>query len=202
MATAPIVIKRYPNRRFYARAASAYVSLAEIERMIRDGKTVEIRDSQTGEDLTRTVLTQIILERQPDKIALFPADMLHFIVRSNDAMAGFLRDYFRHSLTYLEYLQRHGPTPAPLSRPVHWVKAWLDGFNWPAAGAHDAAACEPPESAPAARRDDAAETNASHATPDPQRQELATRVERLEKRIRQLEAISGEGPAAREDRQA
>ncbi len=122
-----IQIKRYPNRRYYARNTSQYVSLKEIEELVQNGATVEIRDSQSGENLTRTVLTQIIMERQPDKMSLFPADMLHFIVRSNDAMSGFLRDYFHHSLTYLDYLQRHS-TATPFRQPMHWVKAWLDGI--------------------------------------------------------------------------
>jgi polyhydroxyalkanoate synthesis repressor PhaR len=128
MASDPIQIKRYPNRRYYARNTSNYVSLEEIEGMINSGETVEIRDSQTGEDLTRSVLTQIILERQPDKMALFPTDMLHFILRANDVMSDFLRDYFRHSLTYLSYLQRHSRATKTLTQPMHWVKAWLDGI--------------------------------------------------------------------------
>ena len=128
MADEAVQIKRYPNRRYYARSESKYVSLVEIEEMVKAGGRVEIRDSQTGEDLTRTVLTQIIMERQPEKMSLFPPDMLHFIVRSNDTMSDFLRDYFHHSLTYLKYLQRHSSV-APLHQPMHWVKAWLDGIS-------------------------------------------------------------------------
>ncbi|MCA9072692.1 MAG: polyhydroxyalkanoate synthesis regulator DNA-binding domain-containing protein, partial [Planctomycetaceae bacterium] len=73
----PIQIKRYPNRRYYARNTSQYVSLKDIEEMVQSGATVEIVDTQTGDDITRTVLTQIIMERQPEKMALFPSDMLH-----------------------------------------------------------------------------------------------------------------------------
>jgi polyhydroxyalkanoate synthesis repressor PhaR len=123
MATEPIQITRYPNRRFYARHESKYISLQEIEEIVRAGNRVEIRDSQTDEDLTGVVLTRIIMERQPEKMQLFPIDMLHFIVRSNDLMTDFLRDYFRHSLPYLEYLQRHGTTAArSLTKPIHWVR--------------------------------------------------------------------------------
>ena len=52
------------------------------------------------------------MERQPEKMLLFPTAMLHFILRSNDQMTDFLRDYFRHSLTYLDYLQRHSGSAA------------------------------------------------------------------------------------------
>ncbi len=168
MAETAIQIKRYPNRRYYARHTSQYVSLSEIEEMVQSGQTVEIRDSQSGEDLTRIVLTQIIVERQPEKMSLFPADMLHFIVRSNDAMSDFLRDYFRHSLTYLDYLQRHSAA-TPLTQPMHWVKAWLDGIS--------------PKPAPPAG------TTATEAAD----RQLEERVHQLEARIRELEAQS---PAA------
>lgn len=170
MTDNPIQIKRYPNRRYYARNTSKYVSLQEIEEMVKDGDSVEIRDSQTNEDLTRAVLTQIIMERQPEKMALFPTDMLHFILRSNDAMSDFLRDYFHHSLTYLNYLQRHTPSPSTLTQPMHWVKAWLDGIS-----------AKPQE----AGRQSASGGDAAA---------LAERVALLEARLRQIE--EKETPAA------
>jgi polyhydroxyalkanoate synthesis repressor PhaR len=165
MAGDPIQIKRYPNRRYYARNTSQYVSLQEIEDMVQAGETVEIRDSQSGDDLTRAVLTQIIMERQPEKMSLFPSDMLHFIVRSNDAMSDFLRDYFRHSLTYLDYLQRHSAA-TPLTQPMHWMKAWLDGF------------APKPHTEEKSRRDAPASAD----------DKLADRIHELEERLRQLEA--------------
>lgn len=165
MAGDPIQIKRYPNRRYYARNTSQYVSLREIEDMVQAGETVEIRDSQSGDDLTRAVLTQIIMERQPEKMSLFPSDMLHFIVRSNDAMSDFLRDYFRHSLTYLDYLQRHSAA-TPLIQPMHWMKAWLDGI------------APKPHAEEKVRRDAPASAD----------DKLADRIHELEERLRQLEA--------------
>jgi polyhydroxyalkanoate synthesis repressor PhaR len=165
MAGDPIQIKRYPNRRYYARSTSQYVSLQEIEDMVQGGETVEIRDSQSGDDLTRAVLTQIIMERQPEKMSLFPSDMLHFIVRSNDAMSDFLRDYFRHSLTYLDYLQRHSAA-TPLTQPMHWMKAWLDGI------------------APKPRVEEKVRRDATASSDD----QLADRIHELEERLRQLES--------------
>jgi polyhydroxyalkanoate synthesis repressor PhaR len=169
MADEPIQIKRYPNRRFYARNTSKYVSLPEIEEMIQQGHAIEVRDSQSGEEITRAVLAQIIMDRQPEKMALFPIDMLHYIVRSNDMMTDFLRDYFRHSLVYLEYLKKHGASPQGLANPMHWVKAWLDGFRPPKNGV---------------------ESSAETATPvtPPEEPALAARIEELEARIQQLEA--------------
>ena len=116
--------RRYPNRRFYDRSASKYISLEEIEKLVRSGRNVEIRDSQSDEDLTRSVLTKIIVDRNPEKMEMFPTAMLHFILRSNEMTSDFLRDYFRHALTYVEYLQQHST-----AAPVHWMKAWMDGIR-------------------------------------------------------------------------
>ena len=170
MPRAPIQITRYPNRRFYARNESKYISLQGIEDLVRAGETVEIRDSQTDDDLTRAVLTRIIMERQPEKMRLFPVDMLHGIVRANEMTTGFLRDYFRHALPYLEYLHRHGTAAMTLAQPMHWVKAWLDNFPVRQDNSQNAL---PASSAP-------------EAAPEPA--ELAARVAELEARIRQLES--------------
>lgn len=161
MSDEVIQIKRYPNRRFYARNTSKYVSLKEIEEFVQQGKTVEVSDSQTGESLTGAVLAQIIIDRQPDKILLFPVDMLHGIVRSNELVTDFLRDYFRHSLTYLDYLQRHGASAKALVNPMHWAKIWLDGFK---------------------------PFNGVSKEPTDQEEHLAQRIQKLEERIREMES--------------
>ncbi|MDV6030591.1 MAG: hypothetical protein F9B45_10905 [Phycisphaera sp. RhM] len=162
MTDHPILIKRYPNRRYYASHTSKYVSLRDIEEMVIDGHTVEIRDSQSGEDMTQAVLIQIIMERHPDKISLFPAEMLHFILRSNDLMSGFFGDYFRHSLSYLDYLRRHNPAATSLA-PMQWIKSWLDNVS----ATSKADPADPPSSESA---------------------QLALRVKQLEERIEQLES--------------
>jgi polyhydroxyalkanoate synthesis repressor PhaR len=162
MTDHPILIKRYPNRRYYASNTSKYVSLKDIEEMVQSGRTVEIRDSQSGEDMTQTVLIQIIIERHPERISLFPADMLHFILRSNDLTSGFFGDYFRHSLTYLEYLRRHNPAATSLA-PMQWIKSWLDNV----AATPNADQDKPPTSESA---------------------QLALRVKQLEERIEQLKS--------------
>ena len=130
--------------------------------MVQAGQTVEIRDSQSGEDLTQAVLIQIIMEQHPQKISLFPTDMLHFILRSNDLMTGFFGDYFRHSLTYLEYLRRHNPAAASPA-PMQWIKSWLDSVS----------------TSPKTDQED---------PPTSESAQLALRVKQLEERIEQLES--------------
>lgn len=170
-----IQIKRYPNRRFYDRNASKYISLEEIESLVRTGNKVEIRDSQSGEEITRSVLTRILLERQPEKMMLFPTDMLHFILRANQVSTSFLRDYFQHSLTYLDYLSQHGAAASNLVRPMHWIKAWLDNI------------------APQQLHDDEGDSTADisqeeHNGLEDKATRLAQRIEQLEQRIHQLES--------------
>src|SRR5262245_48844890 len=63
----PVLITRYPNRRLYDRSQTRYVTLPEIAELVRKGRTVTVRDSKTGEDLTRSILTQIILEHHPER---------------------------------------------------------------------------------------------------------------------------------------
>lgn len=171
MSKEHIRIKRYPNRRFYASHTSSYVSLSDIEQLIREGLTVEIVDSQSGEDLTRAVLVQIIAEQHPEKFAVFPKAMLHSILRANDVMVGFLQDYFRNSLAYLDYFQKHGSS-GPFDQPMHWMKAWLDG--WPRQPGDN------PEPKPTQNHD----TN--HATAA-NSQQLVERISQLEQRIMELE---------------
>ena len=101
----PAVIVRYPNRRLYDRSEGRYVTLQDVEEKVRRGLTVTVRDSKTGDDLTRAVLTQILLERHPERMALFPVSFLHLAIRANDAMLGLLTEYVRQSLAYAELLQ-------------------------------------------------------------------------------------------------
>jgi polyhydroxyalkanoate synthesis repressor PhaR len=167
MSTEPIRIKRYPNRRFYASHTSQYISLPEIERMIRDGATVEIVDNQTGRDLTHVVLMQIIAERYPDKIAMFPAAMLHSMLRTNETIIEFLQAYFANAAKYLEFLQQQG-TITSLEQPMQWMKAWLD--SWPT--------LQRAKSAP----------KSLHEFVGSGDQQIAERMARLEERIAELEA--------------
>jgi polyhydroxyalkanoate synthesis repressor PhaR len=56
------VIRKYPNRRLYDTSAGKYVNLEELASMVRNGKDIQVLDAKTGDDLTRVVLTQIIME--------------------------------------------------------------------------------------------------------------------------------------------
>ena len=132
MSTEPIQIRRYPNRRFYDRSRSCYITLGDIEDLVLEGRTVVVQDSRTGEDLTRQVLTQILLERHPEKIELFPAALLQGLLRANDLAMDLWRAHLQQALLILEGLQRPLTT---VNLPTPWLSALLPGWPGPMATA-------------------------------------------------------------------
>jgi polyhydroxyalkanoate synthesis repressor PhaR len=119
-----ISIKRYPNRRLYDRQARRYITLQDLEDLILGGKRIEVRDSKSGEDLTRSILTQILLERHPEKMEMFPVAMLHGMLQTNDLMLDFLRSYLRHSLAIFEQMQQPAHL-SPFVATMEWMRAML-----------------------------------------------------------------------------
>jgi polyhydroxyalkanoate synthesis repressor PhaR len=119
-----ISIKRYPNRRLYDSQARRYVTLHDIENLVLQGKQIEVRDSKTGEDLTRVLLAQILIEQYPEKMEMFPVAMLHGMLRADDLMLGFLRTYLTQSLTLLENLQ-HAAHLSTFLQPMGWMSAFV-----------------------------------------------------------------------------
>jgi polyhydroxyalkanoate synthesis repressor PhaR len=89
-----VVIKKYENRRLYDTAASRYVNLEDVARIVRDGVDVEVVDARSGEDLTRVILTQVIMEDAKGHESGLPLDLLRkLIVASDRATHEFLTWY-------------------------------------------------------------------------------------------------------------
>jgi polyhydroxyalkanoate synthesis repressor PhaR len=85
----PVIIKKYPNRRLYDTSSGRYVNLEDAATMIRQGTDVQVLDARTGEDLTRVVLTQIIVEDVRGGPAGLPLDLLRYLVMTTDrALSG------------------------------------------------------------------------------------------------------------------
>jgi polyhydroxyalkanoate synthesis repressor PhaR len=76
----PVVIKKYANRRLYNTATSSYVTLDDLAKLIKDGGDFIARDAKTGEDLTRSVLTQIIVEQEQKGQNLLPISFLRQLI--------------------------------------------------------------------------------------------------------------------------
>jgi len=74
-------LKKYPNRRLYDTESSSYITLADVKRMVLEGTEFEVRDAKTGEDLTRSILLQIILEEESGGLPMFSQQTLAQIIR-------------------------------------------------------------------------------------------------------------------------
>jgi polyhydroxyalkanoate synthesis repressor PhaR len=90
-----VLIKRYPNRKLYNTEAKRYITLDTIADLIRDGNDVEVRDHETGEDLTGVTLSQIIFEREKKDSGYLPSVLLANLIRTG----GGTLDYFKRSFT-------------------------------------------------------------------------------------------------------
>jgi len=96
MKPAPVLIKKYQNRRLYDSSNSQYVNLDDIAGFIREGKDVQIVDAKTGQDLTRVTLTQIITEDAKDKPTGLPLELLRqLIVASDEVRQEFVMWYLK-----------------------------------------------------------------------------------------------------------
>ena len=76
----PVVVKKYANRRLYNTESSSYITLDSLAEMVRDGKDFVVYDAKTGEDITRSVLTQIIVEEENKGRAMLPTGFLRQLI--------------------------------------------------------------------------------------------------------------------------
>ncbi len=96
---APRIIKKYPNRRLYDTDTSTYITLAEVKQLVMSGEAFVVRDAKTGDDLTRSILLQIILEEEAGGAPMFTEAALANIIRFyGHAMQGFMGTYLEKNV--------------------------------------------------------------------------------------------------------
>ncbi len=162
MPARPVIIKKYENRRLYDTSNSRYVNLEDIAQMVREGTEVRVVDAATGEDLTRFVLTQIVVESAKAPNSAFPLDMLRqMIVASGQVSREGLLGYMKAMVDMYQNTYRAfapGLSPFEFAQPKP--------YRGPAdAPAPDGSATTPPDGA------------------QPSVEELRRRVEELERLI-------------------
>ncbi len=112
------VIKKYPNRRLYDTDTSSYITLAEIKQLVMEREPCVVRDAKTGEDITRSILLQIILEEEANGTPMFTADVLANVIRFyGHAMHGLMGGYLEKNMQALMQMQAplvHGAMGNPL----------------------------------------------------------------------------------------
>jgi polyhydroxyalkanoate synthesis repressor PhaR len=95
----PVVIKKYANRRLYNTQTSSYVTLDHLAQMVKEGTEFEVHDARTGEDITRSVLTQIIFEEEAKGQNLLPIRFLRQLIRFyGDSLQAFVPGYLDLSM--------------------------------------------------------------------------------------------------------
>jgi polyhydroxyalkanoate synthesis repressor PhaR len=99
MMTELRIIKKYPNRRLYDTEISSYITLEEVRQLVLDNEEFEVRDAKTGENLTRSVLLQIISEYEDRGEPMFTTKLLSQVIRFyGDSLQGFMGGYLERSL--------------------------------------------------------------------------------------------------------
>ena len=115
------VIKKYPNRRLYDTDASSYITLAQVRTLVMERERFAVLDARTGEDLTRSILLQIILEEDAAGAPLFTEAVLADIIRFyGHAMQGFMGSYLEKNIQAMVEIQTKLAEQAQGLTPEMW----------------------------------------------------------------------------------
>jgi len=115
------VIKKYPNRRLYDTQTSAYITLAEVKGLVMQNEPIIVKDAKTGEDLTRSILLQIILEEEAGGAPMFTEAMLANIIRFyGHAMQGFMGSYLERNVQMFTEMQSRFADQMKGAAPDAW----------------------------------------------------------------------------------
>ena len=187
-----LLVKKYPNRRLYDTRNSRYMTLEDLEKIIRSGEDIAVQDAQDGRELTQEVLTQIILERGDGKI--LPAALLMRLIRLDDAALGeFLTRYVSWALDmYMQMKQRTTSflprqlATAPFAAADALARLMLDASPYPHYQRPPAPPMMPEEPPPF---DDL-------APPPPEESNVSRQVQQLRSEIEALRASIDSGSVA------
>jgi polyhydroxyalkanoate synthesis repressor PhaR len=101
------LIKKYPNRRLYDTKTSSYITLVDVKQMVLKQEEFQVVDAKSGEDLTRQILLQIILEEESGSVPMFSSDLLSQMIRSyGGAMQGFMGSYLEKNVEAFQQMQK------------------------------------------------------------------------------------------------
>ncbi|MBX3620289.1 MAG: polyhydroxyalkanoate synthesis repressor PhaR [Rhizobacter sp.] len=132
-SNSPRVLKKYPNRRLYDTQTSSYITLADVKKMVLEGQDFVVRDAKSGDDLTRSILLQIILEEETGGVPMFSSQMLAQIIRFyGHAMQGVMGSYLEKNLQTFTDIQKRlaeqskGLYDANMLNPEVWTQ-FLNG---------------------------------------------------------------------------
>jgi polyhydroxyalkanoate synthesis repressor PhaR len=170
MAKPDVLIRRYNDRRLYDTAASGYVKLEDIARMVRAGTDVKVVDARSGRDITPMILTQIIVEDARGRDSALPLQLLRMLIRASDrATHDFVSWYLNNTFElYQKARSRLSEARTAASNPLEYVRRLLplpDEIAGATSPQEGRSGDLPPETAP-----------------------QAGEIERLRRRVKKLEA--------------
>jgi polyhydroxyalkanoate synthesis repressor PhaR len=195
------VVKKYANRRLYNTATSSYVTLDELSKMVRTGSHFVVYDAKTGEDLTRSVLTQIILEEDSKGRNLLPISFLRQLIGFyDDSLKAFLPRYLELSMENFarnqeqirRYIEGTFGSFFPMGQFEDMARQNMALFQRAASMFHPRPGGEQPEGAGQGGR----EAGATPPAPDTSKEirELNDKIEALERQLGEIVAARrGEG---------
>ena len=128
MSQSSRIIKKYPNRRLYDTETSSYITLTDVKKLVLDQVDFRVEDAKTREDLTRSILLQIILDEETAGAPMFSSDMLSQIIRFyGNAMQGMMGSYLEKNIhTFIEIQKRLQDQ----SRQVYGENPMLNADAW------------------------------------------------------------------------
>ena len=102
------LIKKYPNRRLYDTQTSTYITLSDVKQLVLDHELFKVVDANSGDDLTRSILLQIILEEESGGVPMFSSTMLAHVIRFyGHAMQGIMGSYLEKNIqSFMEIQDR------------------------------------------------------------------------------------------------
>ena len=108
MSEAVRIIKKYPNRRLYDTTTSIYITLADVKKLVLEDVDFKVEDAKSKEDLTRSILLQIILEEEGGEgVPMFSSDVLSKIIRFyGNAMQGMMGSYLERNIKAFQDIQK------------------------------------------------------------------------------------------------
>jgi polyhydroxyalkanoate synthesis repressor PhaR len=171
MAQKTILIKKYENRRLYDATNSRYVNLEEVAQMLQNGDDVRVVDATSGEDITRLILTQIIVEDAKAPDSKFPLDILRQMVVASGRASQ--ETALRYMKAMLDIYQNSYRAMSPAINPFEFIQN-------PGAAARGATVDSPPVEVPEA---------APPATSKPAKKSEAEDVDGLKQRLAELEKV-------------
>ena len=201
----PITIKKYANRRLYNTATSSYVTLDNLSQMVKDGVDFVVYDAKSGEDITRSVLTHIIVDEESKGQHLLPISFLrhlisfygdslqalvpsyletsmHSFARNQEQMRNYMQDAFDGLMPFGQFEEMGKQNMAMFEQAVKMFSPFYAG--------NENGAVRPNGGGSAAANDSGANAAGTGITPEQQLEELRTKFTELKK---QLDKITDDG---------